>query len=1113
MTTNLRQRLLASTLLVSAMTLAAPAMAQDQTEDPAAQPPTGPVESQPTPSVSSEGEEVQTGQDIIVTGSRIPQPNLESAAPVSVVTDQDVKLSGTTRVEDVLAQLPSAGASQNAGISNGATGTAEIDLRYLGANRSLVLVNGRRLMPGSPASASQAADINVIPAALIRRIDVLTGGASSVYGADAVAGVVNFIMDTDFEGVRFDGNYGFYWHNQDNPEVNGQTMQDIHNARGFPFPEGSVTDGRQFDGTVSIGAGFDDGRGHAVAYFGYRKVKPVLQADRDFSSCVINGAGPNVTCGGSLTSAEGNFFDADFDLFTFGPNRTVAPGSTTYNFGPLNYFQRPDERYTAGAFANYEISEQIEPYLEFMFMDDRTLAQIAPSGAFFVTNTINCDNPLMSAQAQSVICQPGNLVTGFLGTYPSTNDAPVGPFAQNPDVAEPPLTFFDAFGNTYNRAFFLLGRRNVEGGPRIADLKHTSYRGVLGTRGDLNNVFSYDAYFQYGRTNYSLVYKNEFSVSRLNRALDVIDDPRTPNVVDPICRSVLDTTDPSCVPYDVFGTPSAEALNYLNIFGVQQGFTSEQVANVNVTGQLGEMGLRTPWAEDGVGVNVGAEYRKEALELNPDQSFQALPSSDLAGQGAPTLPTSGSFRVLEAFAEAQIPLVQDNFIDDFTINLGYRRSGYELSNGNNFTTNTYKASAELAPVRDVRFRGAYNRAVRAPNIQELFAPQFVGLGASIDPCADKVITATDYGCLAQGMTVNQFTPSNPAEQYNALLGGNPDLRPEKATTKTLGVVLQPRFVPNLAVTLDYWNINLTGAIQGFGADAILSDCVENATATFTPASCGLINRDPGGSIWLSALGFVEDLPNNLGGIKTDGFDISAAYRLGLGNLGGLSASFLGTRLRRYITDNGLAEPYDCAGFYGSICSGGSVSSSAPMPKWRHKLRTTWESPWDLGLSVQWRRVGKVRHERTSDDATLQAGGAPPELSRSIHAEDYVDLSATYTLLDRINLRAGINNLFDNDPPRITSSAGSCPAGPCNGNTYPGAWDALGRYVWMGATINFLPPPRSPVVPVAAPLPPPPPPAPPPATQTCPDGSVILATEACPAPPPPPPPPPPAPERG
>ena len=271
MNTKLRQQLLASTLLVGAFAFASPAMAQDtQSPDPTDQPPSGPVEAQPTPSVSSTGEEVQGGGDIIVTGSRIPQPNLESAAPVSVVSDQDVKLSGATRVEDIIGQLPSAGASQNAGLSNSATGTAELDLRYLGAKRTLSLVNGRRLVPGDPNGVTQAADINIIPASLIKRAEVLTGGASSVYGADAVAGVVNFIMDTQFEGIRFDGNYSFYWHTQGDPKVNGVHISDLleeFSSAGIPGYEypGNKTDGGAFDGTITIGSSFDDGRGHAVA--------------------------------------------------------------------------------------------------------------------------------------------------------------------------------------------------------------------------------------------------------------------------------------------------------------------------------------------------------------------------------------------------------------------------------------------------------------------------------------------------------------------------------------------------------------------------------------------------------------------------------------------------------------------------------------------------------------------------------------------------------------------------------------------------------------------------------------------------------------------------------
>jgi iron complex outermembrane receptor protein len=1101
---DFRQRLLTHTLVVGVAALATAAYAQDAAPAPPApeappadvqaQPPSGPAEAQPAPS----------GQDIIVTGTRIPQPNLTSAAPITVLSNQDVKLTGTTRVEDLLNQLPSANASQASGMSNGATGTAEVDLRYLGAKRTLSLVNGRRLTPGDPAGTSQAADLNLIPASLIKRVEVLTGGASSVYGADAVAGVVNFIMDTNFTGVRFDGQYSFYQHDNDCPgTAGGVSVCDALNARiaqglaGFSFPRGTVADGGTFDGTVSFGAAFDDNRGHAVAYFGYRKVNAVTQARRDYSACGLErglAATPftpalPVRCGGSLTSAEGNVFIFDPNVtaagstaYTFGPNRTIFNGTTRFNFNPYNYFQRPDERYIAGAFADYEIEPAIKPYLEFMFMNDHTLAQIAPSGDFGNTFTINCEiganiNPLMSQQAEDVLCAQPNLINGFLGTFPLATAAPFNTGAPGSGTAgpgAPPLVFTDALGTQYNLGFFNLLRRNVEGGPRIADLKHTNWRGVVGSRGDLSKVWSYDAYFQYGRTDYSQVFRNEFSVARLNRALNVVTDTRadSPTFGQPICRSVLDNTDASCVPYDVFGTPSAAAIDYLNVFGVIEGQTSEQIADVNFTGALGEMGIQTPWSDEGVGINVGAEYRKEALTLNPDALFQA---GDLSGQGAPTLPVEGNFRVLELFGETQIPIIRHSFIEEFSIAAGYRKSWYKTNPGGDliddatglpvvgreYSTNTYKISAELAPIADVRFRGSYNRAVRAPNIQELFAPQFVGLDGGTDPCSatERVaaglpgaITANDFGCLAQGMVVGQQTPSNPAAQYNGLLGGNPNLNPEKATTKTVGVVLQPRFIPRLALTVDYWDIKLDGAIQGFGADTILQDCLQNTTATTVAPSCALIHRNPAGSLWLSPDGFVRDLAANVGGIKTSGIDVSGSYSHRAGGLGNLSASFIGTYLRKYITDNGLADPYDCAGLYGGVCSGGTVSSSAPLPKWRHKARIGFQMPNGIGLSLQWRYIGKVKHEHTSSDEAL--AGEVPIFGEKIKAFNYFDLASTFTIGDHYNFRLGVNNLFDRNPPLVGSSANSCPVGSCNGNTYPGTWDALGRYIYAGATLNF-----------------------------------------------------------
>ena len=507
---DFRQRLLTTTLLVGAGVLANPAYAQSQpvpptggtaantqstvpdqnvATNPGGAPPTGDVSGQPTPTQNASGAPVQSANDIIITGTRIPQPNLTSAAPVTVVTNQDVKLSGSTRIEDVLNSLPSVQANQSSGVSNGATGTAYVDLRDLGPKRTLVLINGRRLVPGDPNSTAQAADLNFIPSSLIKRVDVLTGGASSVYGADAVAGVVNFIMDTNFTGIRFDGQYSFYQHSNDCPSIptsaaNGGNVCGIITARqnaglaGYAFPKGSVADGGAFDGTVSLGAAFDDNRGHAMAYFGYRHVNAVLQQRRDYSACGLqdtkttttgSGINHNIVCGGSATNATGNaVIFAPFTTNDTGTHFNPAGTSVTstiaglgagtispfhagpaYNFNPTNYFQRPDERYTAGAFADYEITPAIHPYMEFMFMDDHTLAQIAPSGDFGNTNLVNCDNPLISdvpnAQGFSqrdIICNSQNLIVGLANGFPVAAGAGYGPGLGFP-AGTPPLTFFD----------------------------------------------------------------------------------------------------------------------------------------------------------------------------------------------------------------------------------------------------------------------------------------------------------------------------------------------------------------------------------------------------------------------------------------------------------------------------------------------------------------------------------------------------------------------------------------------------------------------------------------------------------------------------------------------
>jgi outer membrane receptor protein involved in Fe transport len=999
-------------------------------------------------------EATDTAAPIIVTGSRIASPNLTSVAPVTTISEQDIKLSGTVKTEDLLNSLPQVFAAQSSTMSNGATGTATVDLRGLGSARTLVLINGRRLMPGDPNSTSSAADLNFVPASLVKRVEVLTGGASATYGADAVAGVVNFIMDTDFTGFRIDANYGLFQHNNRNKITPPLLDARARSFTGYNYPKGSVADGGQYDLTASFGGKFDDDRGHFMAYAGYRKADPVLQSNRDYSACTIQTTGaslPNprrlnpaapLQCGGSATSATGTafYFVSSTTSSTVG---ALGPGTLTqgtlnrYNFAPLNYYQRPDERYTAGAFVDYEISPAIHPYMEFMFMDDRTLAQIAPSGDFGNTLTINCDNPLMSVNQRNQLCAPANLINGFIGNFPTAANAGYNP---SPDNA--PVNFTDpTTGLTYNKGFFQLLRRNVEGGPRIADLQHTSFRTLLGSKGDLGDAWSYDAYYQYGRVNYSLVYSNEFSVARLNNALDVIDDPRVAGI-NPICRVALSGVDTNCVPYDVFGgTPSAASIAYLNATGFLKGQTSEQVFSGSLTGQLGEYGFKMPWASDGISVNLGVEHRKESLSLQPDNAFS---TGDLTGQGAPTLAVNGSYSVTEFIGEAEVPIVQDSVFHNLSFNGGYRYSSYSVSNGRKYNTNTWKLGLDFAPVRDFRIRAGYNRAVRAPNIQELFAPQFIGLDGSTDPCAGFAIAAGNTGCIAQGLRIGQTVTPNPAAQYNGSLGGNPNLNPEVGTTKTLGVVFTPGMVPGLSLSIDWFDINVKGLIQGFGADAILTACNSG-----NAGACALIHRDAAGSLWLSSNGYVTDLPHNVGSVQTRGVEFNGNYAHELSGIGKLSLNLVGTLLSKHVTDNGLTASYDCAGFFGPTCGN-------PSPKWRHKARLSLNTKSGIGVSAQWRYFGPVDVEYTNTSTTLS--GPSYDFNRHIGSQSYFDLAVTADIGNHFSWRIGVNNLLDKEPPLLHSGSGSfgqsnC-GGFCNGNTNPGTYDALGRYLYTGITLDF-----------------------------------------------------------
>jgi iron complex outermembrane recepter protein len=938
-----------------------------------------------------------------VTGSRIVSPNITSTSPVAQVTATDIKLEGVTNVENLLNNLPQVFADFGSNISNGATGTASVNLRALGSQRTLVLINGRRLPAGSPTF--YPTDINEIPAPLIERVEILTGGASAVYGSDAVAGVVNFIMRDNFQGLQLELDYSAFNHHQGNGLASVIAGRAATNPAQFAVPGDVSHDGDSYDASITMGSNFADNKGNATLFFHYKHDQAVLERDRDYSACATGSSSAGLNCAGSSTANPGRFQNlANGQSFTIADaNGGVRPFNSTldqFNFAPYNYFQRPDERYGFNAFAHYDVNDKARAYGEFSFNDDHTVAQIAPSGLFFGGQEffLMNNNPLLSQ------------------------------------------AFKNAFGITPTTpGDLIIGRRNQEGGGRVDDRRHTAFRGVVGVKGEVFKNWDYDIFVQTGKVVYQETYLNDFSKVRTGRALNVVTDPTTGA---PVCASKLDGTDPNCVPYNIFslGGVTPAALAYLQTPGLQKGSTQQAVQGATLTNSdLSDYGWRLPWAKTGVGVSFGVERRVEKLDLETDTEFSTF---DLAGQGGPINPLSGQFTVKEVFGEVKVPIIEGQpWADLLSMNASYRHSDYST----NKTTDTYGIGAEWAPVKAVRLRGSYQQAVRAANIIELFLAQGLNLFTqSADPCGGPTPSATLAQCQRSGVTAAQYgsaTLTNPAGQYNYLQGGNPNLDPEKAKSTTLGVVFTP--MKNLSASIDYFNIKVDNEISAISPALIVQQCV------FSGQFCNLVHRDTQGTLWFTGAaggaGFVTATNINIASQKTSGLDFTLDYTWPLqNNWGGLNFNFLGTWLQAFKTTPvpGLGE-YDCKGLFGSTCG-------IPLPEWRHKFRTTWMTPWNVDLAVTWRHLDSVKIDSSSGNPLLS--GAFDAVNGELSAREYIDLAASWNATKQFTIYAGVNNLFDKDPPIISSSIAGPPFG--NGNTYPQMYDALGRKLFVSLQYKF-----------------------------------------------------------
>jgi len=865
-------------------------------------------------------------QEVVVTGTRIKTVDgFGQASPVAVVSAEDIKATGLTRLEDVLNSLPSVEVSQNSFVSNGSTGTASVDLRGLGASRTLVLFNGRRMQPGGVNT--ETPDINQVPAGIIERIDVLTGGASATYGADAVSGVVNFVT-RKINGVELSLSASGYQHDNDN-----QFLRTLMDRRGFKYPDGDSG----IDGHVAgTGCG---GSGTAEI--------------PNFYIYPTKGGVPDYNAPGNPVSGDGYKLAPDGKMVAW----NYAAGDNLYNFGPPNHFMRPDERYSLGAFVDYTVNEKFTPYLEINYTSSSSKAQIAESGTFFKDFIFDKNSPLLPAAVKA------SLAAFYPGDY-------------------------DGYQ-------IYIGKRNTEGGPRAELTEYNSFRMVAGARGNITENWSYDVSYQLGSTASSSTYINDVVFDSITKALSAG------------CEKTVD----GC--YQVFtykGVTAAQAAR-LGGTAIARAETSVEVLNGFVSGDLGI----NPFGAGSVQAVVGAEYRANIYDRVTDKLYN---DGELAGQGSPFRSLKGGYNVAELFTEFSIPV-----LENLTADLAYRYSDYSTAG----QTNTYRFGVDFKPIDQLRVRTGFNRAVRAPNIGDLYSPNIIGLWGGTDPCAGTTPRFTAAQCANTGVTAAQYgrVAASPASQYNQIGGGSLTLQPETADTLTFGIVADP--IENLTASVDYWNIDISDTISGLGPILILEQCA------LQNQFCSLIKRGVTGSLWRSNNEYVLTTTQNFGEATWSGVDLAAAYRLEA--LGGTFAfNLLGTHMLKRevnpVPGNDTLK-YDCVGTISEKCFA--------APKNRATIGVNYDSNewWSVGARVRY--FSGVEYIGTADKI------AKANMDK---AQTYLDLNASFRFMDGWDASVGISNFTDKEPPMVGDGLST------NANTISGFYDSLGRYLFAEVTARF-----------------------------------------------------------
>ncbi len=960
-----------------------------------------------TPAVlaQEQDQEDESMQEVVVTGSRIIGTSLDSPSPVQTLSAEDIASTGVVNTQDLLLKNPTFGTptlsrTNSAFLTSGA-GVATVDLRNLGIDRTLVLVDGRRFVSGNPGS--MAVDFNTIPTQFIDRIDVLTGGASAVYGSDAVAGVVNIIYKKDFQGVAFDGQYG----------------------------SSAESDNEETQVGITLGTSTDDGRGNIMAHVGYTKQGAVNSRDRARSAIDQFSLGAGFTGDPadfftpvrpfySGFAPQGRFLTAGADI-TYDEAGNIIPWDTNGDDGAATGFNRsefrtiavPVERYLFAGRGNFEYSDNHSAFFE---------------GTYASTTSSSVIEPFALA-AEDIYPATGGLV----GAEFLVNGVAV----RNPIVPDEVYdSAADEDGDGLRDYYFV--KRMADFGNRTSTAKRDTFRVVGGLQGAFGaeEKWRYEAFYAFGQTKEAQTGSGQVNVLNFANALesiaDVEDVDNDGDTAEAICRNANARLQ-GCVPVNVFGfnSMSPEAVNYIEAPSSLATFTRQRLIGVNVTGELFEMPAG-PFA-----VAVGAEYREEFSE----SEFDALTQAGLnAGNAIP--PTAGEYDVKEAYVEASIPLLKElPMVERLNLRAAVRASEYSTVG----STLSWNGGFEWSPISSLRFRVIRALSTRAPNIGELFAPPGQTFPTGVqDPCLGVTLTSTgaisDACRAAPGVLANiaanggvfSLTQAD-IQGISGFNRGNPDLEEEEGNSWTIGMVWQPE---NIAVldkfdfTVDYYRIDIDNAITLRDRNFILAQCYGGGDASL----CANVTRRPNdvGANSAGSIEFLDADTTNTGGEFAEGVDLTVGYSQPVGP-GRLNARLAYTHLLdHYIIPLTGGDKDFLAGEVGDSKDRAYLTLGYQQGKFGGTLQTTYISSADL------------------DDGFLAAFDLPRG-AVGVGSATYVDLQLTYQPTEAYQVFLGANNLFDEEPPPIISGL---PFDVTGTETDAGTYDAIGRRWYAGVRMKF-----------------------------------------------------------